>query len=141
LRAQAALEYLMTYGWAILIIVIAIGALYAMGVFNVGASATCSPCFPAGSDFTYQDHSVVGNTLYLSVQEGPNEIVVTNVTAANGATSYNDTQVTIPSNAHQVLLVDVTGLTSASSYALDIVVTYTRNNIPHTQTATLHVSP
>ncbi len=33
-KGQAALEYLMTYGWAILIIVIIGVALYAMGIFN-----------------------------------------------------------------------------------------------------------
>ena len=33
-RLQAALEYLTTYGWAILIIAIAIAALFALGVFN-----------------------------------------------------------------------------------------------------------
>ena len=36
-RAQSALENLMTYGWAILIIIIVAAALYAMGVFNPAA--------------------------------------------------------------------------------------------------------
>lgn len=31
-KGQTALEYLMTYGWAILIVIIAIGALYALGL-------------------------------------------------------------------------------------------------------------
>ncbi len=38
-RAQSALEYMMTYGWAILIIVIVAAVLYAMGVFTPGKSA------------------------------------------------------------------------------------------------------
>ena len=33
-KAQGALEYLMTYGWALLIIIIIAGALYALDVFN-----------------------------------------------------------------------------------------------------------
>ena len=33
-RAQSAMEYLMTYGWAILIIAVVLGALYYLGVFN-----------------------------------------------------------------------------------------------------------
>ncbi len=37
MRAQAALEYLMTYGWALLIVVIVGVALWSLGVFNVGA--------------------------------------------------------------------------------------------------------
>jgi len=33
-KAQSAMEYLMTYGWAILIIAVVLGALFALGVFN-----------------------------------------------------------------------------------------------------------
>ena len=33
-RAQAALEYLMTYGWALVIIAIVAAALFAMGIIN-----------------------------------------------------------------------------------------------------------
>ncbi len=33
-KLQSAMEYLMTYGWAILIIAVVIGVLYAMGIFN-----------------------------------------------------------------------------------------------------------
>ena len=33
-RLQSAMEYLMTYGWAILVIAIVLVALYALGVFN-----------------------------------------------------------------------------------------------------------
>jgi hypothetical protein len=35
-RAQSALEYLLTYGWAILIVIIVGASLYALGVFNPG---------------------------------------------------------------------------------------------------------
>jgi hypothetical protein len=38
-KAQGAMEYLMTYGWAILIIAIVIGALFKMGVFNTSFAA------------------------------------------------------------------------------------------------------
>ncbi len=33
-KLQSAMEYLMTYGWAILVIAVVIGVLYAMGIFN-----------------------------------------------------------------------------------------------------------
>lgn len=36
-RAQSAMEYLMTYGWAILIIAVVLAALFALNVFNSGA--------------------------------------------------------------------------------------------------------
>ncbi|ASI13968.1 hypothetical protein Mia14_0665 [Candidatus Mancarchaeum acidiphilum] len=43
-KAQSAMEYLMTYGWAILIIAIVLAALYILGVFNGSAfiGTTCT---------------------------------------------------------------------------------------------------
>ena len=34
MRLQSAMEYLMTYGWAILVIAVVLGVLYSLGVFN-----------------------------------------------------------------------------------------------------------
>jgi hypothetical protein len=39
MRAQSALEYMMTYGWAILIIVIVAAVLYSLGIFNPSANS------------------------------------------------------------------------------------------------------
>lgn len=36
-KGQAGLDFLMTYGWALLIIVLIIAALFALGVFDVGS--------------------------------------------------------------------------------------------------------
>jgi hypothetical protein len=41
-RAQSAMEYLMTYGWAILIIAVVLAALFQLGVFSgIGAPTFC----------------------------------------------------------------------------------------------------
>ena len=42
-RSQSALEFMMTYGWVILIIIIVLATLYATGVFNI-ASSTPNVC-------------------------------------------------------------------------------------------------
>lgn len=60
-KAQTAMEYLMTYGWAILIIIVVVAALYAMGVFRLGGTIPCSPCF---SYFSYSDHDATN--VYLT---------------------------------------------------------------------------
>ena len=39
-RSQSAMEYLMTYGWAILIIAVVLGALFELGVFNSATFAS-----------------------------------------------------------------------------------------------------
>jgi len=46
MKLQSALEYLMTYGWAILIITIVLTAFYAIGVLNPTISTQC--ILPAG---------------------------------------------------------------------------------------------
>lgn len=44
-RSQSAMEYLMTYGWAILIIAVVLASLYFLGVFNAGSSVGAgNPC-------------------------------------------------------------------------------------------------
>ncbi|MEM3296802.1 MAG: LamG domain-containing protein, partial [Candidatus Micrarchaeaceae archaeon] len=45
-KLQSAMEYLMTYGWAILVIAVVLGALYSLGVFN---STNFAPKAPPGS--------------------------------------------------------------------------------------------
>ncbi len=42
IKAQAAMEYLMTYGWAILIVVIVAAALYALGIFTPPTGTICT---------------------------------------------------------------------------------------------------
>ncbi|MCL4376072.1 hypothetical protein M1558_01095, partial [Candidatus Parvarchaeota archaeon] len=38
--AQSALEYMMTYGWAILVVVVVAVILYSLGIFNPSSSIT-----------------------------------------------------------------------------------------------------
>lgn len=46
-KAQAAMEFLMTYGWAILVVLLAIGALAYFGVLDPGRLLPESTTFPA----------------------------------------------------------------------------------------------
>jgi len=98
MKAQAALEFLMTYGWAILI-VIAVGiALYTMGVFKKpGALAPCTPpCF-TGTPFAYVDH----NADNLVLQVGQKRVNVTEIASSKcpltsiGIVGEPNTQITI----------------------------------------------
>jgi len=47
-RAQAAMEYLMTYGWALLVIVLVLGALIYLGVLNPSARLQDNCNLPIG---------------------------------------------------------------------------------------------
>jgi len=75
LKAQSAMEYLMTYGWAILIIAVVLGALFSLGVFS-GTSMLGTSCI-AGPGFYCQNPVLAGNTLTFSFGQN------------TGATVYN----------------------------------------------------
>jgi hypothetical protein len=47
MKAQSAMEYLTTYSWAIIIIALALAALYALGLFNPTSFASNQCIFPA----------------------------------------------------------------------------------------------
>ncbi len=64
LKAQSAMEYLMTYGWAILIIAIVLGVLYYLGVFN---ATNLAPHAQPGSCQVYRPDGP-GSLQFLSLQ-------------------------------------------------------------------------
>jgi hypothetical protein len=84
MKAQAALEFLMTYGWAILIVIAVVAALYGMGVFRLpsGGIAPCSPCFPSASDLAYVKH----NATHVILKVGSNPVKVGGETYQPGQT-------------------------------------------------------
>lgn len=64
IRGQAALEFMMTYGWAILVILAAIGALSYFGVLNP-SRFTPDTCL-ASSPFSCQGKPIMVNTTALA---------------------------------------------------------------------------
>jgi hypothetical protein len=132
MKAQAAMEYLMTYGWAILIIIVVVAALYAMGILRIPTGvAPCSPCFPPGSDLVYVDHS--RDSVILRV--GPRDIRDVNITSPVNVPAGG----TYP-NGPFSSGTDLT-FTSTGAFAGDVTirVTYTVvGGTTHTLTATLH---
>ncbi|HII10017.1 MAG: LamG domain-containing protein [Candidatus Micrarchaeaceae archaeon] len=78
-RSQSAMEYLMTYGWAVLIIGVVLAALVSLGAFN---SALWGPRASAGSCKTFR--SAVVTTL-----EGVcNNVIPRSVAQFSGTSSY-----------------------------------------------------
>lgn len=77
-KGQAALEYLMTYGWAILIIIVVVAALYAMGVFTPRRTVP----YKGLSYFAYVDH----DSTSLVVTNGAQKIEYAGTEYESGAT-------------------------------------------------------
>ncbi len=45
-KAQSAMEYLMTHGWAVLIIAVVLVALFALGLFSINPATNANTCVP-----------------------------------------------------------------------------------------------
>jgi hypothetical protein len=90
MKTQSAMEYLMTYGWAILIIALVVGVLYTLGLFNPSSMAP-SYCVFNGGAFLCKNFSI-SSSGYLSltlISTIPAPINVTQIACnAWGNTSY-----------------------------------------------------
>jgi len=80
-KGQAAMEFLMTYGWAILIAIIAIAALIAFGVLNVGRTSAnvctlSAPLSCKGSSASATNGTGIGIDVYNG---GDEAITVTKI--------------------------------------------------------------
>ncbi|MEM0437920.1 MAG: hypothetical protein QXU54_01325 [Candidatus Micrarchaeia archaeon] len=84
-RAQAAMEYLMTYGWAILFIVIVLGVLVYLQVFNPQSRLQDQCSLPVGWQCTVASLSTQGTlTLKITNQQAVPVKVAMNCRSGTG---------------------------------------------------------
>ncbi|OYT43034.1 MAG: hypothetical protein B6U88_02030 [Candidatus Aenigmarchaeota archaeon ex4484_56] len=127
IKGQASLEYLMTYGIAIAIVVVAIAALYSMGVFKPSSSSVpCSPCF---ANFAFKDYG--GGTLII--KNGPRELDVFSVSCEGTSCTASPSEPIDPSAD-----ITITGITTTGDVQINITYSYVGSEINHTDTATIH---
>jgi hypothetical protein len=123
-KGQAAMEFLMTYGWAILAAIIAIGVLAYFGVFNPGRFVQDSIFIAAPLGGNAQQ--VNSSAVTLDIQNGAGErINITTVTVGSCPIYTYGQYVTAESNA--VISVPCT-LTSGDTFRGDITIKYLRQS-------------
>jgi len=83
-KAQSAMEYLMTYGWAILIIAVVLGALFELGVFN---PMTFAPKAPPGACQVFRPNGP-GTTSFINLEGICSGEIPQYVAQFNGQNSY-----------------------------------------------------
>jgi len=134
IKGQAAMEYLMTYGWAILIVIVVVAALYAMGVFRIGGTPIgCSPCFTSFALVGYTKLGPAPSTGgSLQITSGSQEINVTAVTGGELVGGVN--RLISPGTTLEIR--NITNSTATT--ALTISYTVTSTGYPYTETATIH---
>jgi len=102
-KGQSAMEYLMTYGWAILVIIIVIAVLFYIGVLNPRNLTPASCTFPPGiSCGSYKLSSTGYLTMYIGQATG-RRVNITGINCTqNQAVPATYTAVVIPiSNGEQ----------------------------------------
>jgi hypothetical protein len=112
-KAQSAMEFLMTYGWALLVMIIVIGILFYLGLFSPKTGTICSFSNPGFSCYTYKltsnTSNVSGIILDLAQTTGHDiKVVGFNCTSSETwiVSDFSATygaNVTIPSGSHKPL--------------------------------------
>ena len=94
-KGQAAMEFLMTYGWAILAAVIVIAVLASFGVFSPSkyVPQTCVISAPFGCVKNQIAASDGGDTITLVITNGGGEDLYVNSTTISGCTLNSTTPV------------------------------------------------
>ena len=134
-KGQSALEYMMTYGWAILIIVIVAVILYSMGIFNPRASVTASSS--GFSPFAASAAICNSTATYVSFSVGG---------LPDGATAANLVNLTLTSPSgftggtfpvHEIFP-SSTIVSSGSSFKASVAATCTTSGVPFTASGVLY---
>jgi hypothetical protein len=152
-KAQSAMEYLMTYGWAILIVIIVAAALYALGIFN---PATYTGRVPTGfttlgtpSDWDVADDGAFSIILNNRLS---NQITIYQISAILGSDSdtwdtWNCTtdsylQIAPGASADPSIVctgpntysLDLGDPTLGTTYSVDVSILYNSGGFNHTET-------
>ena len=139
-KGQSALEYLMTYGWALIVIVIVIGALMLLVGDPSGDSVSCSPS--AGS-FLYEDLSYSSGTFNLVLTNGTGSTLSANAVQVNTGTVGNDNNYSSIWTPGTKATFTVTGMSADvdTSNQSTITITWTGSSgLPHSETKTCTVA-
>ncbi len=150
---QAAMEYLMTYGWAVLVIALVALALFYLHVFNPPTSSTC--VLPAGLGCTnlyMVQNGLLTVTLFQLTGSSLNVTGIecnTNTTVSNAlmVAPYNppSNQVTVAIGSNFTLALQCYSLGQPFSgpvggtYSGFLLINYTQQYLPHTAYGDVYV--
>ena len=139
-KAQAAMEFLMTYGWAILVVLLAIAALAYFGVLNPGKYLPSSCTL--GTGLGCNDFKVEADTVTLVITNGMGEDLNSfNVTiggaCASAETPGNNGTVLSDGEKDTFVIICPPQITS-SKFKEDITIQYTsESGLSHTKTGSI----
>ena len=136
-KGQAAMEFLMTYGWAILAAVVVIGALGTYFYFNQGTKTSVFVNAP----FYGVAAQVNSGQLVLEIQNnGGQDLTNITVSVPEYGCTPNSTGFNGSIGTPQVVTLNCTGLTSGVKVSGDVTITYRTPGSSLDQTSTGSVS-
>jgi len=125
-KSQAAMEFLMTYGWAILVVLVAIGALAYFGVLSPDKFLPAKCQLPAGiacTDFKVEPTQVtivLRNGLGFDIGDASNPVTV----AVSGCTTPDTTPNSIANGGQESYTVTGCTITSGGKFSGNVNVSY-----------------
>ena len=136
LKGQSAMEYLMTYGWAILIVIIVAAVLFSLGVFNPATYTTTTATGFSGFNVPSGGFQLSSaGTLRFQLTNGVGATInITGFNATQGSTpvnrQYTPDETTL-APGQTLTWANATGLiggTAGSSYTVSVTVHYKNLN-------------
>jgi len=129
MKGQAALDFLMTYGWALLLIVLVIATLFSLGVFDIGSFiGSRATGFSQIRVAAWRIDSNGSFTTMLANQAGTNIIVQNATWEYLGVTENNNVNTSINDGqtSSTITLGNVTGIKSSGlNYVVRLTMAYT----------------
>lgn len=127
LRGQAAMEYLMTYSWSILVVMLVGIAMWQLGIFNLGsgASSTYSGFPRIKPQLTLTSTTTEGNFTGFFTNGAGGSISITDVSGACNVFTYPADGISSGKNFKiEGSGCNVSGVTG-DPYAMELFITYT----------------
>ena len=149
-KGQAALEFLTTYGWALLIIVVMVGALVSFGVFsptskgNSCISSTGLVCIDSqisattGVKFALTNGLGDINSMEVNVTRLNTGVIFNNCLIKDG--SESNTITSAVSGQRIIIVCSNTGIEKGTQEAFDALITYNKQNGAFPQTSKVSLS-
>lgn len=145
MKGQAALDFLMTYGWAILLVILVAGALFALGIFDVGTmvgnravgfTQVAVEAFKVAADgtLTVKLENQVGNVVDIDY------VNATYLGTTVGNSTPSIVNLGVGSSTNTITVGDLGTVGSGNSYVVTLKIGYTdkNSNFSYVETGTLN---
>ena len=135
-KAQAAMEFLMTYGWAILVVLVAIGALAYFGVLSPDKFLPSKCTLPSG--LACLDHKASSSTVTLVIQNGIG-YDLTNVSVSVTGCGATAAATTLDNGEQKTFDISCSPALTGSKFSGDVSISYTITDtgLSHTKTGSM----